>query len=103
MNLLEGGQMPTFRRIPKRGFSNVQFRKQFSIVNVSDLEKRFDADSHVTPLALCEAGLIRNVRLPVKILGDGELHKRLQVDAMVFSRSAAEKIVQAGGEVRILV
>ena len=71
--LNEGGQMPTFRRIPKRGFSNAKFRTRFSIVNVSSLEERFDAGAHVTPQLLLEAGLIRNLRFPVKILGNGEL------------------------------
>lgn len=101
VTMREGGQMPTFRRIPKRGFSNAQFKKRFCIVNVSDLEARFCAGAHVTPQSLREAGLIHSARLPVKILGDGELSKKFQVDAAVFSKTAAEKIARAGGEARV--
>jgi len=94
--------MPTFRRIPKRGFSNAQFATRYSIVNVAALQDRYDADAHVTPQSLREAGLIRSLRLPVKILGEGELTKKLRVDAAKFSRSAMEKITAAGGEARIV-
>ncbi len=103
LTMREGGQMPTFRRIPKRGFSNAQFKKRFCIVNVADLEARFPGGAHVTPQSLREAGLIRTVRLPVKILGDGALTKKFQVDAAVFSKTAAEKIVRAGGEACVCV
>lgn len=99
--LQEGGQMPTFRRMPKRGFSNVQFEVRYSVVNVSALEETYPANAHVTPQALRESGLIRNLRLPVKVLGDGSLTKKLTVDAAKFSRSAMEKIKQAGGEARV--
>jgi len=96
--LQEGGQMPTFRRIPKRGFSNADFKTRYSVVNVASLEERFPAGTHVTPPAMAEVGLIRNVKLPVKILGDGALTKKLKVDAAKFSKSALEKIKAAGGE-----
>ena len=99
--LQEGGQMPTFRRIPKRGFSNAQFEVCYNVVNVAALEKAYPANTHVTPQALRESGLIRNLRLPVKVLGDGSLTKKLTVDAAKFSRSAMEKIKQAGGEARV--
>ena len=69
--LREGGQMPTFRRLPKRGFTNVLFAHRFSIVNVSSLEERFESGTHVTPQALLEKGLVRDLKLPVKTLGDG--------------------------------
>ena len=98
--LQEGGQMPTFRRLPKRGFSNAQFTTRYSVVNVAALEERFEAGAHVTPQFLLEAGLIRNLRLPVKVLGDGVLTKQLTVDAAKFSKTAKEKIQAAGGEVR---
>ena len=101
--LAEGGQMPFFRRIPKRGFSNARFTMRFSIVNLSALEAGFASGAHVTPEALLEAGLIRHLRNPVKILGDGELKKKLMVDAHRFSESAAEKIRKAGGEARVMV
>ena len=93
--------MPTFRRIPKRGFSNAQFEVRYSVVNVAALEEAFPANTHVTPQALRESGLIRNLRLPVKVLGDGSLTKKLTVDAAKFSRAAMEKIQQAGGEARV--
>lgn len=99
--LSEGGQMPTFRRIPKRGFSNAQFAHRYHIVNVSSLERVFETGAHVTAEALCEAGLIRNLRWPVKVLGNGELKKKLKVDAAKFSGSAEEKIKAAGGEVHV--
>ena len=97
----EGGQMPAFRRMPKRGFSNAQFRTIYNIVNVDALEDRFESGAHVTPVALVEAGLIRNLKYPVKVLGDGNLTKKLMIDAAKFSKQAEEKIKAAGGEARI--
>ncbi len=99
--LAEGGQMPTFRRMPKRGFNNAKFARRFSVVNLASLEERYEPGAHVTPQSLLEAGLIRNLKLPVKILGDGSLTKKLIVDAAKFSRSAMEKIQSAGGEARV--
>ena len=99
--LQEGGQMPAFRRMPKRGFSNAQFEVRYSVVNVAALEEAYPANTHVTPQALRESGLIRNLRFPVKVLGDGSLTKKLTVEAAKFSRSAMEKIKQAGGEARV--
>jgi large subunit ribosomal protein L15 len=96
LTLLEGGQMPLFRRLPKRGFSNVQFVKRCESVNVWQLE-RFEDGSEITIEQLSEAGLVPNVNSRVKILGDGELTKKLQVSAHKFSRSAEEKIVGCGG------
>lgn len=93
--------MPTFRRLPKRGFSNAKFRKEFHVVNVADLEARCDAGEHVTPQWLHEKGLIRNLRLPVKILGNGDLSKKIRVDAAKFSQTAREKIEKAGGEAKV--
>ena len=88
--LQEGGQMPTFRRLPKRGFSNFNFTTRYSVVNVGALEERFDVNAHVTPQALREVGLVRDARLPVKILGNGSLTKKLTVDAARFSETAME-------------
>jgi large subunit ribosomal protein L15 len=96
--LTEGGQMPLFRRIPKRGFSNAQFRTEYQVVNVSDLEKRFDAGTKVTAVVLEEAGLIRDAARPVKVLGTGEIKKKFEVEAAKFSASAIEKITKAGGK-----
>ena len=97
----EGGQMPTFRRLPKRGFSNANFTTRYSVVNVGSLEERVPPDTHVTAQVLLEIGLIRNLRYPVKILGNGTLKKKLLVDADKFSKSATEKIQAAGGEARV--
>lgn len=96
----EGGQMPLQRRIPKRGFTNI-FKKEFCIVNVRDLE-RFDDDAIVTPALLQEHGLIKSVNDDVKILGDGELSKRLVVKAHKVSQSAEDKITARGGRIEVI-
>lgn len=93
----EGGQNPMLSRIPKRGFSNANFRKEYQIVNVASLDERFEAGSRVDAEALKAARLIQDAAKPVKVLGRGELSKKLTVVANKFSASAAEKIVQAGG------
>jgi len=98
--LREGGQMPLFRRIPKRGFNNAQFRTAYQVVNVATLQDRFDDGAHVTPQALEEAGLIHNAAKPVKILGTGAISKKLQVEATRFSASASRKITEAGGQAK---
>lgn len=91
----EGGQMPLHRRVPKRGFTNI-FKVEYSVVNVADLERVFDAGATVDVDALRAAGLIRG-RLRVKILGNGELKKKLTVHVNKFSESAKSKIEAAGG------
>ena len=98
----EGGQMPFFRRIPKRGFSNALFKKSFVIVNVKAIDARFDDGAKVGPAELVEAGLIHDTKTPVKILGEGKITKKLDVTATVFSQSAAQKISDAGGTVTVL-
>ncbi len=98
--LTEGGQMALSRRVPKRGFNNANFRTEWSIVNVGRLQERFDDDAHVTGQALVEAGLIRNLKRPIKILAAGELSKKLRVEADQFSAAAAAKIAAAGGEAK---
>ena len=95
----EGGQMPLFRRIPKRGFSNYEFSNRYEIVNISQLE-RFEDGASVGLEELSQAGLIRNTRSRVKILGDGELTKKLQITAHRFSKSAEQKIAGVGGEAK---
>lgn len=92
----EGGQMPLQRRIPKRGFKNI-FRRTFQIVNLEALEKRIEGET-VNPEILLANRLIRKKDLPVKILGNGELSKALEVYAHAFSKSAIEKIEKAGGK-----
>jgi len=88
--------MPLFRRIPKRGFNNKQFATRFEIVNVSQLE-RFEDGAAVGVEQLSQAGLVPGIQSRVKILGDGELTKRLEVAAHKFSKAAEEKIVGCGG------
>ncbi len=96
----EGGQMPLSRRLPKRGFTNI-FAKEYSIVNVGDLE-RFDSGTEVTAQLLKEQRLIRKVTDGVKILGNGELTKKLTVKAAKFTKTAAEKIAAAGGTAEVV-
>lgn len=96
MSLYEGGQMPLFRRLPKRGFNNKQFANRFDVVNVSQLE-RFEDGAEVGVEQLSQAGLVAGLKSRVKILGDGELTKRLEVAAHKFSKAAEEKIVGCGG------
>jgi large subunit ribosomal protein L15 len=93
----EGGQMPLLRRIPKRGFNNANFRTVYTIVNVDDLNV-FDDGATVTPEALAEAGLADRLFEGVKVLGNGDLKKKLTVKAQRFSASAREKIEKAGGQ-----
>jgi len=101
--LTEGGQMPLFRRLPKRGFSNAQFRTEYQVVNVATLEERCEAGTKVTHQALEGMGLIHDADRPVKILGTGELSKKLDVEATAFSASATAKIAKAGGQAHPLV
>ena len=91
--------MPLFRRIPKRGFSNAPFRTDYDIVNVCDLDELFSNGDEVTKQMMVKAGLLRNDRVLVKILGDGDLAKKLTVLADRFSKSARAKISAAGGTV----
>jgi large subunit ribosomal protein L15 len=93
----EGGQMPLHRRLPKRGFTNI-FRTEYAVVNLDQLESQFDQDATVTPDALREVGLIHGKRLPIKVLGRGEVTKALTVHAHKFSGKAAEKLAAAGGK-----
>jgi large subunit ribosomal protein L15 len=92
----EGGQTPIFRRFPKRGFSNFDFESRFHIINLADLN-RFEEGTTVDAVVLMEAGLVRDRKHPVKVLGNGNIEKKLNVQAKWFSRSAHEKISQAGG------
>ncbi|ADL06928.1 50S ribosomal protein L15 [Thermosediminibacter oceani] len=96
----EGGQMPLYRRLPKRGFTNI-FKKEYAIVNVKDLNV-FEENTRVTPELLVEKGLIKQVKDGVKILGDGELKVKLEVVAHAFSGSAKEKIEAAGGKAEVI-
>lgn len=96
----EGGQKPLYLRLPKRGFYN-KFAKQFSEINVFMLN-RFDNGAVVDPVALVEAGILKNVLDGVRVLGNGELEKALTVRAHGFTQSAAQKIEAAGGKVEVI-
>jgi len=96
----EGGQLPLFRRVPKRGFSNAKFKTDYAIVNIKALDEAYDNGATIDAAALVKAGLIRNTRLPVKVLGFGETSKKLNVTASAFTSSATEKLTKAGGEVK---
>lgn len=98
----EGGQMPLIRRVPKRGFSNHPFKKEYDVVNLSTLEVKFEAGATVNAEALVEAGVIKNTKGLVKILGNGELTKNLTVVAHKVSESAKAKIEAAGGSVELV-
>ena len=94
----EGGQMPLIRRIPKRGFKSIN-RVEYQVVNVRDLAK---VDGDVSPETLKEAGLIRSLRKPVKVLGQGEVSSKISVSAHKFSASAQSKIEAAGGSITVI-
>ena len=98
----EGGQMPLFRRLPKRGFNNFNFVKRYEIVNVSQLENIFDDGSAINIQQMVASGLVDNVKSKVKILGDGELTKKLDVMAHKFSKSAEQKISGCGGTAKVV-
>ena len=96
----EGGQMPIYRRLPKRGFKNI-FRKTYAEVNVATLN-RFDDGTTVDPVVLVEEGILKNVCDGIRILGNGELTKKLTVRANGFTKTAEEKIIAAGGKVEVI-
>ena len=96
----EGGQMPLYRRLPKRGFKNI-FADKYAVVNVEQLNC-FEDKAVVDPAALVEAGILKNVLDGVRILGNGELTKALDVRAQGFTKSAQQKIEAAGGKVEVI-
>ena len=97
----EGGQMPLHRRVPKRGFHN-PFRVEYAVVNLDTLAERFDEGAEVTPELLRERRVVRKSRAPIKILGRGELSKKLIVRAHRFSAQASKAIEAAGGRAEVL-
>jgi large subunit ribosomal protein L15 len=98
----EGGQMPLFRRIPKRGFSHATWDKHYHIVNVGDLNEAFEDGAEVTHETLRQAGFCKGKADGVRVLGNGELTKRLVVRAHHFSKSAQEKITARGGTAEVI-
>ena len=96
----EGGQIPLFQRLPKRGFTNIN-RKDYAIVNLDTLN-RFDEGTEVTPELLIESGIVSNAKSGIKILGNGTLEKKITVKAHKFSASAKEAIEKAGGQTEVV-
>lgn len=96
----EGGQLPLYRRLPKRGFSNFRFKTRYAIINLSQLAEM--EETTITPELLLEKGIIKKILDGVKILGDGELDRAIEVQAHKFSQSAVEKIEKAGGKVEVI-
>ena len=98
---IEGGQLPLYRRLPKRGFSNANFKTENAVLNLSDLNK-FDEGTVVTPELLIETGIVKKQLSGIKVLGNGALEKKLTVKAHKFSITAKEKIEAAGGKVEVI-
>ena len=98
----QGGQTPLYRRLPKRGFNNARFRTEYATINLSDLNKYFNDGDVVTPELLKEKGIIKKQLCGVKVLGNGELEKKLTIKANRFSSSAVTKIERAGGKAEVI-
>lgn len=102
----EGGQMPLYRRLPKRGFNNFEFQIETKIVNLSDLERAFEAGATIDTQAMVEKGLVKIPKgiknVAVKVLGKGKLSKKFMVSADAFSESALKAIQDCGGEARLI-
>jgi large subunit ribosomal protein L15 len=101
LSIFQGGTMPLVRRVPKRGFNN-RWARTVAVVNIGDVNDAFKSGDQVTPEKLAEAALVKRGCDVLKILGNGEVTKKLKVSAHRFSKSAADKITQAGGETIIL-
>lgn len=95
----EGGQNPLYRRLPKRGFTNAMFKKEYAVVNLRDLEERFEDGSIINEAVLKECRLVNQMLSGVKILGTGELTKKFTVNVTKISKSAREAIIKAGGSI----
>lgn len=100
--LFEGGQMPLVRRLPKRGFTNAPFKKQYEVINVARLQDHFDDNAVITVEALIESGIIHNACAAIKILGGGTLTKKLTVHAHAASAQARTSIEQKGGSLILI-
>lgn len=99
--VFEGGQLPLYRRIPKRGFSNAKFKTRYAVINLADLNK-FENGTVVTPALLKDMGIIKNQLDGIKVLGNGKLEKKLTIQASKFSASALEKIKEAGSKAEVI-
>ena len=99
--VFEGGQLPLYRRIPKRGFKNARFKTVYGVINLADLNK-FEDGTVVTPALLKDPGLVKKQYEGIKVLGNGKLEKKLTIQANKFSESALEKIKEAGSKAEVI-
>lgn len=99
--VFEGGQLPLYRRLPKRGFSNAMFKTEYAVINVEDLN-RFDEGTTVTPALLKEVGMVKQQLDGIKVLGSGKLEKKLTIQAHKFSKSAMDKINESGSKAEVI-
>jgi len=99
--VFEGGQLPLYRRIPKRGFKNARFKTVYAVINLADLN-RFEDGTVVTPALLKDTGLVKKQYEGIKVLGNGKLEKKLTIQAHKFSESALEKIKEAGSKAEVI-
>lgn len=97
----EGGQLPLFRRLPKRGFTNAKFKTEYAVINLSDLND-FEENTEITPELLKDMGILKNQLDGVKVLGNGTLEKKLTVKAHKFSKVAKEQIEKLGGKAEVI-
>lgn len=99
--VFEGGQLPLYRRLPKRGFSNYPFKKEYAVINLSDLNV-FEDGTVVTPALLKEKGIVKKQLSEIKVLGEGQLDKKITVQAHKFSKSALDKINESGSKAEVI-
>ena len=99
--VFEGGQLPLYRRLPKRGFTNHMFKTEYAVINVSDLN-RFNNGDVITPALLKEKGIIKKQLSGIKVLGNGKLEKKLTIQANKFTKSALEKIKESGSKAKVI-
>ena len=99
--VFEGGQLPLYRRLPKRGFTNARFKVEYAVINMTDLN-RFDNGAVITPELLKEMGLVKNQLSGIKVLGNGTLEKKVNVKAHAFSAKAVEQIEKLGGKAEVI-
>lgn len=98
----EGGQMPLYRRLPKRGFNNFNFKTTYAIINLKQLENSFDSGTEVTKELLLEKGLIKNTKVMIKLLAAGEISKKFSITVEASSLAAIEKVQACGGKVEVI-
>ena len=99
--VFEGGQLPLYRRLPKRGFTNHMFKTEYAVINLSDLN-RFNNGDVITPVLLKEKGIIKKQLSGIKVLGNGKLEKKLTIQANKFTKSALEKIKESGSKAEVI-